>query len=273
LAAVWLGHRRPGLATAWLAYLTLILPVSGLVRSSLGVVADRYAYLATIPLFFPLAYGLARLQAVTWQFGPVRLANTCRNLVIASAFLLIVCSWRLCPTWRDDEAVVTRAFAVGGISRGKYLTALAKIRERDGRLAEAEKYYREAVASTPVLPESAAGLGMVLALRGHPEEGLDWLSRAIASDPGFCIAYFQKGLILAEKGKLEEASQQFESALRINPYYVDARLNLARVKQDQGRISEAAEHYSRVLASDPGNVRARRNLSILLNQRSVSPGT
>ena len=59
-AATW--SRWPGLAAAWLAYLAILAPNSGLVSFGSQLVADRYGYLSLVPwtvvaacLFVPLA--------------------------------------------------------------------------------------------------------------------------------------------------------------------------------------------------------------------------
>ena len=66
VVAVGWGRRWPGPLAAWFAYLVLLAPVSGLVRSGFAVVADRYAYLATIPLFIASSYAFAVAWAAVW---------------------------------------------------------------------------------------------------------------------------------------------------------------------------------------------------------------
>ncbi len=275
LAACALVRRWPGFLAAWLAYLVLVAPVSGLVRSASGLVADRYAYVPVIPLFGLLAFGFTRLPKL--QPGKVRLNPASVPWLVATATVLMFAfhSARLCRTWRDSETVLNRARAAGAISSARYFTALATMRANSGRLDEAEAAYRAAVALQPALPSAATGLGLLLAVRGHREEGLAWIDQAIASDPNYFVAYYQKGMVLAERGKFEEAASQLSLALRLHPYYVDALLGLARVKQDQGKPAEAAEAYARALACDPGNRRAGLGLAAALEQGNFgrrSPG-
>jgi len=270
IAAMVLVRRWPGYLAGWLAYLVLIAPVSGLVRSSTGLVGDRYAYLPTIPLFGLLAYGLTCLPRL--QSRHVRLIPASVPwLAVAAAVLgFAFQSWRMCGTWRDSEAVLARARAAGGISAARYFTALATIHAQTGRSAEAEAAYRAAVACRPALPSAASGLGFLLAARGHRDEGLAWIDQAISIDPDYFVAYYQKGLVLAEQGKLDAAASQLEQALRINPHYVDALIGLARVRQDQGRTADAAEVYARALADDPDNRRAGQGLNEALELRNLT---
>ena len=73
ITACLLARRWPSCLAAVLAYLALVSPVSGLVRSATGLVADRYAYVPTIPLFALIAYGLARFTKLPAR--QVRLAR------------------------------------------------------------------------------------------------------------------------------------------------------------------------------------------------------
>jgi tetratricopeptide (TPR) repeat protein len=254
---VVIRRRWPGALAAWAAYLVLLLPVSGLVRSSLGLVADRYSYLATMPLYLPVAHGLCGVMGARGGSG----RGLVRFVGFAVILLFMGWSWRFCGNWRDDESVLARACSTGGISRSSYLTGLGRIRQLTGRFAEAEALYRDAAACRPPSAEAAAALGFTLAARGRFDEGLSWVDRALAIDPKYVTGYTQKGLILAERGRYAEAAEQLEEALRLNPYFVEARIDLGRVLLDQGKPAEAAEHFVRALAGDPGNPRAGRGLA------------
>ena len=56
--SVWLRRRIPALVAGWGAYVMFILPVSGLAQRGWQAVADRYAYMAMLPLLL-LAGGAA----------------------------------------------------------------------------------------------------------------------------------------------------------------------------------------------------------------------
>jgi tetratricopeptide (TPR) repeat protein len=270
--AVWFGRRRPGWLAAWCAYLALLAPTSSLVRSSsVGLVADRYSYIATMPLFVASAYAFARLPVMPRPWiGPATAA------LAAAVVTLGGLTWRQCLTWRDTEALIVNAVETGAIPRGQYLVYLGEVRERQHRFEEAESCFRGAVRSSPDSAEAANELGGYLARRVNPEAGLPWFERAVALDPRFVQGYNNIGLVLAERGRLEEAERRFEAALRINPYFVNARFNLARTMHDRGRFAEAAENYALVLRGDPGHRRARAALAELFRRAGPvehRPGT
>ncbi len=256
LSAIVVGRRRPGLLTAWLAFLALVAPVSSFVRTGYAVVADRYTYVSTIPLFVALAYPLARVWGVP---GPWRRGGLAVLLVVVG--VLGSSSWRLSRTWRDSDAMLVRAADAGAITRPTYLVGLGESLVRRGRYDEAEALLREAASLAPHRPDPANALGSLLARRGRKEDALDWLSRAVDIEPRFLPAYNNLGLVLASQGRFDEAAERFGQALRIDPYYIDATLNLGSVLRDQGRPAEAAECYARILRFDPRNARARSGLA------------
>jgi tetratricopeptide (TPR) repeat protein len=258
-AAVWCGRRRPGWLAVWCAYLVLLAHTSNVVRSIVGLVADRYSYVATMPFFIALAYVLARLLARsrTWVVA------TTTALAVAAAALGVF-TWRQCLTWRDTEALIVHAVNVGAISRTTYLIDLGQVRERQRRFAEAESCYREAVRLAPDSAEAANSLGVSLARRGNPQASLPWFERAVVLDPRSFEGYNNLGVALLKQGRLDEAARRFEMALRLNPYYIDARYNLARALHDQGRLEEAARNYALVLEGAPGDRRALAGLAELL---------
>ena len=234
LIAAAIAGRWPGLAAAWFAYLLLMAPVSGFVRSGFTVVADRYAYLATIPLFVALSYSMALVWAA---IKPRRVvALTIHLVMVATTFGLIPLSWRLGLTWRNSHALITRAAAAGTLSQPTYLVTLGKLHERSHEFEEAESCFRQAVRLAPSRPDVVDDLGSYLYRRGKLAEALALFEQSIQIDPRFVLGYNHLGLTLALQGRVNEAAKRFETALSLHPYYVEARLNLASLLRHQGRI-------------------------------------
>ena len=258
LIATALARRWKGAAALWLVYLILLAPVSGFVRSGYSVVADRYAYIATIPFFIGLSYLLAKAWAAVGERSRVALGL---NLALIGATLgLSVSSWKLIRTWHDYDALIARAAAAGTLSRPTYSMELGMRRERDRQFSEAELLFREAVQLAPDRADAANSLGSFLSRRGRPAEALGWFERSVEIDPRFAVGYNNAGLALAEKGQVNEAAQRFEKALGVQPNFVEARLNLASLFRRQRQWDAAAEQYALVLRTDPENRRARSGL-------------
>lgn len=117
LVGLWLGRRRfPALATAAGAYVLLVSPVLGVAQSGIQLVADRYAYLATVPLVLLIAATGAKL----WRDGGRRSARVA-NTALAAFLLtwLAFAAWttrKQTAVWRSDESLWRHVLAHSGSS-------------------------------------------------------------------------------------------------------------------------------------------------------------
>ena len=70
-AGLFLLRRRwPGLLAAWLSYLVILAPNSGIIRISNQIAADRYSYMAMLGLVVLAAAGFCRLWRSLWRSRP-----------------------------------------------------------------------------------------------------------------------------------------------------------------------------------------------------------
>ena len=105
----WLLRKQiPGLAAAWVAYLIILAPNSGLIRFSPQLGADRYSYAALLPWVVVLAAGLFHglTGRSVLRFSSVALSGM---LVL----LLSAMSWFQCATWKHSVSLWNHALAVG----------------------------------------------------------------------------------------------------------------------------------------------------------------
>ena len=257
MAAASAAARWPGLAAFWFAYLLLLAPVSGFARSGYAVVADRYAYVATIPLFVALSYAVALASAAARPRAPI--AITLRVALVATTVGLITLSWRLSLAWRDTDTLIARAASAGTLSRPTYLIAIGKRHERP-RVRPGGVVLPPGTQIAPTRSDVADNLGGYFYRRRKLTEAVAMFELSLAIDPRFVVAYNHLGLTLAEQGRVNEAARNFEMALSLHPYYADARLNLASLLRHQGEVDQASHHYAFVLRTDPNNTRARSGL-------------
>ena len=106
LVAIWLLRRRVApLAIAVGGYVLLVLPVLGIAQSGIQLVADRYAYLATVPLVLWVAAAGVMLCRTGGQ-GWARVANGA--LTVSLLAWLAVAAWatrQQAAVWRSDETL------------------------------------------------------------------------------------------------------------------------------------------------------------------------
>lgn len=156
-----------------------------------------------------------------------------------------------------------------------------------GKLDEAERQYREALALAPGRPSILNNLSSVLCLQKRHAEALTlaqtwvaaepknanaWLllgntqwgigdayeamssyDRALAYDDSLPEAHSNRGLMLAEAGKTEEALAAQNRALALRPDFVDALINRGNLLIDCGEPDAALADYDRALALAPDN--------------------
>jgi tetratricopeptide (TPR) repeat protein len=96
------------------------------------------------------------------------------------------------------------------------LVNLGTIYYRQRKFAEAERYYR----------------------------------RAIAADPSYPLAQFNLGNLFDEQGRFADALEHYRCALRLNPQYADAHFNLALLSERSGDALKAVHHWKTYLKLD-----------------------
>jgi tetratricopeptide (TPR) repeat protein len=213
-------RRWTGLAVALACYAVILAPVLGLFQSGMQLVADRYAHVATIPLFTSAAAAAMRLVA-----RPRRRVVTA---TVAAAVTAIAClgalSWRQATLWQDDarlwQAAIDRGVD-GPVLRHHYAAHL----EGRGRLADAEANYRKSLRLDPAFSEAWFGLGSVLLKQQRPADAEEPLQHAArtAADPA--PALMMLGILyVAHLDRPDAALAAFRAAVEVT----EARGNPAR---------------------------------------------
>ncbi len=189
-------RRRPGLAAASAYYALTLAPVLGLSHFGPQLVADRYSYLACLPL--------ALLGA-----APLTVRGARRLLPAAAALCLALgaLTWRQARTWRDSGTFWSHAAAadpgcwIARLYLGNH--ALAK---RD--YAGAERLYREAIEIDPLYAAAYGNLGAVLLQEKRPEAALSAFARAQELSPDHPGIHGNMAAALRAEGKVHEAARE-----------------------------------------------------------------
>jgi tetratricopeptide (TPR) repeat protein len=242
---LWQWRARPWGLAAWLGYLAIVSPVLGVQQSGPQLVADRYAYLAGIPLAW-LAGG-----ALLWG---LRLGPAARRLALASACAVLVglslLSFRQSRIWHDSETLWRVALARPpgsplaalnlGIAIADRAHAADDPAERQRLLARALGLVDQAAARRSGTPLYSMNQAILLAALALPPEG----------DPD------PEGLARAiERGAAAIAAAEAESVVDASWYWHQGRMLVAA-----GRPAEAGVHFERALALQPDWPPARRGV-------------
>jgi tetratricopeptide (TPR) repeat protein len=211
-AMLVMWRRRTGLVVAVACYVVIVSPVLGLFQSGVQLVADRYAHLATIPLFMLAGAGTAMLLR---RRGSRAIARGLAAVWLAITVALGVMTWRQSTLWQSDERLWTSAIARGAdgpITRNYYANHL----ESQNRLADAEREYRESLRLNPGFGDSAFGLASVLNKQGRFAEAAEAFTKAATIQANPAPALQMLGIIsISRLNKPREAIAAFRAAVEV----------------------------------------------------------
>lgn len=265
LAAVsaWVFRRRhdqPALATGWLWYLGMLVPVLGLVQAGALARADRYTYLPQI--------GVTVL--IAWAAADFATGRRVRRLVVGAAAVLVlppllVAARAQTAYWRDSETLWTHTLActdpaANALAHGCLALALSA----EGRNDEAMEHYRRAVEIRPDAADYHQDYGTLLLSRGRFDEAVDQCRRAVELKPDWAEARGTLGLALFDRGEIDAAIGQYRTAVELNPAHYGIRTNLGLALLQRGRVAAAIEQYQSALQLNPQFTLALNNLAWVL---------
>jgi tetratricopeptide (TPR) repeat protein len=128
-----------------------------------------------------------------------------------------------------------------------------------GRLADAEKIYRQVLAAQPNHIESRHLLGIIFHQRGHYEQAVKQFDLVLRRNPNHSFALNSRGNTLQELGRYEEAVASYDRALRLRPDYAEALSNRGHALKELGRYEEALASCDRALTLQPDYAEALSN--------------
>ncbi len=245
----------PWLATGWLWYLGVLVPMIGLVQVGDQGMADRYTYLPLTGIFMALAWSLPKLQ------GRARLVLAAGAVVLLAA--LGVASRRQVAVWRSSETLFAHALAV---SPDNYVAHVqyGNVLMHQDRPAEALEHYRRALERRADVPDIHNNAGNALFRLGRAKEAKAHYMQALSLDPGFARARYNLGLLLAREGNRSGAGEQYRAALAAWPEFVEARLALGQILLGEGRPAEALAEFDRARPLAPRSADLLQNRGMAL---------
>ena len=108
----------------------------------------------------------------------------------------------------------------------------ARVLTWSGRLAEAEKEYREILRLSPKDPDNWMGLGSVYLRAGRTEEALRALNTAVDLDPKRADLHDARARALRAMGERSEARIEFQRALNLDPASREARAGMISTRSE-----------------------------------------
>ena len=136
--------------------------------------------------------------------------------------------------------------------------------EARGRLAEACRHYRAAIAVHPANADAHLHLGVALEAAGDLPGAIAAYESALAAEPGNAYAAFNLGKALFVRGDFAHAEARLRSALAGKAEFPEALVVLSGVLDARGDPGGAVDALEAAIALRPDYGGALRNLGLLL---------
>jgi protein O-mannosyl-transferase len=267
-AAIVFRRKRPYLFTGWFWYISMLLPVIGLVQVGEQGHADRYMYLPHIGLFVLAVWLVADVTAVSQRRSRVVVLVAVIIVVLALAWASFIQT----SYWRNSETLWTHALAVTSNNDVAH-NNLGYLCADRGELDKAISHFDTAlrIRSSKRDPHYSVGsafvqvnLGDALSRKGQPDEAIVHYDEAIKSEPNYADAYYDRGNILFAEGHIDEAMADWEKTLQIRPDDADAHTCLGNALLRRGSVKEAVAQYENAIALAPQDPHSRINMAWVL---------
>ena len=131
--------------------------------------------------------------------------------------------------------------SMDGKGNPKALVLLARACANQGRLADALKWCKKAIAADTLNPGYHYLLAIILLENGLLEETIQSLKKALYLDPHFVLAYFVLGNIMQKQGEPEASRKYFKNAFELASAHKPEEALPESEGMTAGRLSEIIE--------------------------------
>lgn len=120
-----------------------------------------------------------------------------------------------------------------------------------GKLAEAERVFRDAVNLDPRSADAQFGLGNVYVRQGQLAAAETAYRAAVNSDPNMSSAHLNLGVVYYKMEQLSKAEEEFNAVLRLTPSDAQALYLLAAVRIQGRQYGEAEKLLNQAKLAQP----------------------
>jgi len=243
--------RKKYLLVGWLWFLGILVPMIGIVQVGDQAMADRYAYIPFIGLFWIVAWSIAE-TAENWRISPRWLAAPSALAIAAAGFLTA----RQVTYWRDAETLWRYALVVTPERNFLAHSYLAGILTMENKHEEAIQEYLTAEKLHWYPLTQIAYFADYELRHDHRADAMAQSQRVLAgtNDPAAReMAYRVLGIGYTQLGKPAEARENYGQALAIEPHDPYALMGTGLLAYRESDFKTATDYFSRTVEADPSD--------------------
>lgn len=143
---------------------------------------------------------------------------------------------------------------------------IAETYEKQGALAEAERYYYECLDRSPNHVVCRHTLATLLVRQNRWQDASRMVADWLQEEPALSAAHAEDGWLFLQAGDLPRAQARFQKALELDPRNMRALTELAGVYETLNRPDRALVLYERALAAEPKQPAVEERLKQLKEQ-------
>jgi tetratricopeptide (TPR) repeat protein len=234
-----------GFFTVTIFLLLQLLPVGG------AIMADRYAYLPSVGIFYLAGEGFIQI----WKKNQKSITAI---LVCAFAIFFTIKTYSRCGVWENEKTLWTNVISqyedapFTYYNRGRFYMS-----EKSNDLAL--KDFNKAIALKHDFSQAYYDRGRILIDKKRYDEALGDFNKLIDLRPGYAEAYNSRGVVYMNLSKFEEAVKDYTKAIELKPVYSDAYYNRGFAMMNLSRFGEAVEDLSKSIEMNAGYAEAYYN--------------
>ncbi|XP_036373358.1 protein O-mannosyl-transferase TMTC2 [Megalops cyprinoides] len=220
------------------------------------VIAERVLYIPSMGFCLLLTVGIRAL------YVRLRRRTSKTLLLYCSAALVLLYGIKTVlrnQDWQNEEMLYRSGITV---NPAKAWGNLGNVLKNQGKMAEAERAYRNALYYRRNMADMLYNLGLLLQENNKFSEALHYYKLAIGSRPTLASAYLNTGIVLMNQGRLDEAKRTFLTCANIpdenlkDPHahkssVTSCLYNLGKLLHEQGQQEEALSVYKEAIQKMP----------------------
>jgi tetratricopeptide (TPR) repeat protein len=243
-----LASRKRYLLVGWLWFLGTLVPMIGIVQVGNQSMADRYAYISFIGLFWMATWVIAETPQ-EWRISLRWLAVPACLVLAGTAILTIrqVGYWHDSETlWRYTLSVTRRNFMAHTYLAGE-LTKENRHEEAIAEYTQAEQFHRYPLEQVGYFADYELRHEHLAGAIADAHRVLQGTNDRDARE----MAYRDLGIANTKLGRASEARESYNQALQIDPDDPFALMGMGLLAYRDTDFRTAADFFSRAVAAEP----------------------